>query len=272
MDASLSALCVAFMTTSSTFATALPPHPAPPEPLTRAPRDSIWLRIAQELSEGIGQGLYGPGTRLPSEHSLAERFGVHRHTVRRALASLGQQGLVRVSQGSGTYVEEFAVDLVLGQRTRHQQGLAQSGLRGGFQVLDTRTVHASAALAQALQVPVRSRLLCLHTLGEAEGQALHVGERYFPLPRFAGLDAGVRETGSITAALAACGVPDYTRQESRITAELPSPELAAQLRQPAMRPVLLVESLNVDSAGIPIEWARTWFAGDRVKLSVLHGD
>ena len=77
---------------------------------------------------------------------------------------------------------------------------------------------------------------------------------------------------NVVNALAACGVSDYTRQESRITAELPSPELAEQLRQPAIRPVLLVESLNVDPTGTPIEWARTWFAGDRVKLTVLHGD
>jgi GntR family transcriptional regulator, phosphonate transport system regulatory protein len=36
--------------------------------------------------------------------------------------------------------------------------------------------------------------------------------------------------------------------------------------------VLLVESLNVDLAGTPIEWARAWFAGDRVKLTITHDD
>ena len=55
-----------------------------------------------------------------------------------------------------------------------------------------------------------------------------------------------------------------------ITAELPISEVAAQLRQPATRPVLLVESLNVDPSGNPIEWARAWFAGDRVKLTIDH--
>ena len=104
MGASLSAPCVAFMTAPLTFATTTPPGPAlATETAFRTPRDSIWLRIAQELAEAIGQGRYEPGTRLPSEHSLAEQFGVHRHTVRRALASLGQQGLVRVSQGSGAW-------------------------------------------------------------------------------------------------------------------------------------------------------------------------
>ncbi len=243
-----------------------------PSPAPRPTRDSFWTRIAAELSEAIGSGIYPPGQRLPSEHALAEQFGVNRHTIRRSLASLCSQGLVRITQGSGTYVEDFAVDLALGKRVRHQQGLAQAGLRGSLVVLHEQTVRATAALAKALQVPTRSPLLQLRVIGQAEGQPLHVSERYFPLPRFEGLAAVVRETGSITAGFTAHGVADYTRRESRITAELPEAAVAAELRQPATRPVLLVESLNVDLAGTPIEWARAWFAGDRVKLTITHDD
>lgn len=242
------------------------------EPPTRAARDSFWTRIAAELAEAIGSGVYPPGQRLPSEHALAEQFGVNRHTIRRSLASLCSQGLVRITQGSGTYVEDFAVDLALGKRVRHQQGLAQAGLRGSLVVLQEQTVRATAALAKALLVPARSPLLALRVIGQAEGQPLHVSERYFPLPRFAGLAAVVRETGSITAGFSAHGVADYTRRESRITAELPDAAVATELRQPATRPVLLVESLNVDLDGTPIEWARAWFAGDRVKLTVSHDE
>ena len=238
----------------------------------RAPRDSFWTRIAAELAEAIARGVYPPGERLPSEHALAEQFGVNRHTIRRSLASLSSQGLLRVTQGSGTYVEEFAVDLMLAKRTRHHQSMALAGMRGALRVLGSETVRATAAQARALQVPTRSALLRLQVLREAEQQPLLVGERFFPLPRFAQLEAVVRETGSITAAFAAHGVADYTRQESRITAQMPAPEVAAQLRQPATRPVLFVESVNVDTEGVPIEFARTWFAGDRVTLTVTHDE
>lgn len=241
----------------------------PPE---RAPRNSFWTRIASDIAESISLGTYPPGERLPSEHALAERFGVNRHTIRKSLASLSSQGLVRVAQGSGTYVEEFAVDLMLTKRTRHHQSLSQAGLRGGLQVLATRTERATGAQAAALKVALHSQLLCLQVLGEAQGQPLHVSERYFPLPRFAGLEAIVGETGSITAAFAALGVADYTRQESRITAQMPDAATAAHLRQPISRPILQVESVNVDAAGIPIELATTWFAGDRVNLTVTHDD
>ena len=235
-------------------------------------RVSFWSRIANELSEAIARGVYEPGQRLPSEHVLAEQYGVNRHTIRRSLASLCQKGLVRITQGSGTYVEDFAVDLIIGKRTRHRQNMAQAGLQGRFEVQGAQRTRATAAMAQALQLPARSPVLRLQVLGLGAGQPLHVSDRVFPLPRFERLEAVLRETGSITDAFTAHGVTDYTRKESRITAQLPSPEVAALLKQPVNRPVLFVTSVNVDGAGVPIEFASTWFAGDRVKLTVTHDE
>lgn len=233
-------------------------------------RRSFWPRIAADLVEAIARGTYVPGQRLPSEHALAKQFGVNRHTIRRSLASLCSQGLLRVTQGSGTYVEEFAVDVVLTKRTRHQQSMAMAGLRGGLQVLAAAQVRANGAQAQALKVPVRSALLQLHVLAQAESLPLHVSERFFPLPRFSGLDDVVRATGSITAAFSAHGVSDYTRLESRISTQMPDATLAGRLRQPMNRPVLVVESVNTDMDGVPIEFATAWFAGDRITLTVSH--
>ncbi|PVE08803.1 phosphonate metabolism transcriptional regulator PhnF [Limnohabitans sp. Rim28] len=239
---------------------------------TQPERDSYWSRIAQQLANAIGQGHYTPGERLPSEHVLAEQFGVNRHTIRRSLAHLGQRGLVRATQGRGTFVEAFAVDLALGKRTRYRQNLAQAGVRGGLQILQSRTVLALADQAQALKVGVGSPLLCLQVLGEGAGQPLHVSERYFPLPRFSGLADAVAQSGSITEAFAQHGVNDYQRQESRISARLPSPDVAALLCQVHTRPVLLVSSVNVDPGGVPIEFALAWFAGDRVTLTVKNDE
>ena len=126
--------------------------------------------------------------------------------------------------------------------------------------------------AQALAVPPGAALLHLRVLGVGAGQALHVSERYFPLPRFAQLADGVQASGSITQAFAQHGVTDYVRQESRISARLPDPDVAGLLGQPASRPVLLVSSVNVDPQGVPIEYARAWFAGDRVTLTVSHDE
>lgn len=250
------------MTAPATFLS----HPLP----DTAQRDSFWSRIAQELAAAIGQGLYAPGIKLPSEHQLAAQFGANRHTIRRALAHLSHSGLVRSTQGSGTYVENLAVDLALGKRTRHRHNLAQAGLRGELRMIRQQTVNATAEQALALHLDAGSTLLYLQVLGEGDGQPLHVSERYFPLPRFAQLAEIVRTTGSITAGFAHHGVTDYMRQESQVSARLPSQEVAQLLGQSATRPVLRVKSLNIDTQHQPIEFACAWFAGDRVTLTVNH--
>lgn len=239
-------------------------------PSERTARDTFWMRIASDLAESIASGLYGPGQRLPTERTLAEQFGVNRHTIRRSLASLCSQGLLRSTQGSGTYVEDFAVDLVLSKRTRHSQNLELVGRRGGLTVLSAETLSAPAHVASRLKLNSKQKVLRLDVLGEADGHALSVSERFFPAQRFPRLEEVVRATGSITEAFAAHGLSDYTRQESRITAEMPSAALAVQLKQSPQRPVLRVESLNVDCEGVPIESAVAWFPSDRVSLTVAH--
>jgi len=250
---------VDFMTTAETFSdTPNPEH------------HHSWALIAGQLAQAISQGHYAVGQRLPSEHALADQFGVNRHTIRRALSELGQRGWVRSAQGSGTYVEEFALDLALGKRSRHQQNLALVGLRGALQLIESKRLRANADQARALQLPARAPVLWLRVLGMAADKPVHVGERLFPAQRFPELDTMLRATGSITAALKHHGVSDYTRRDSRIAAVMPMDWVASALRQSASRPVLQVESLNVDTHGVPVEYATTWFAGDRVKLTVNH--
>ena len=74
---------------------------------------------------------------------------------------------MRITQGSGTYVEDGAVDLVRGERTRHQQGLAQAGLRGSLVVLQAQTTRATAALAKALHDPMTQSLLASREQAQA---------------------------------------------------------------------------------------------------------
>ena len=66
----------------------------------------IWRQIADTISSEISTSVYAPGQKLPTESELATRFGVNRHTVRRAVASLQDVGLLRVEQGRGTFVSD----------------------------------------------------------------------------------------------------------------------------------------------------------------------
>jgi GntR family transcriptional regulator, transcriptional repressor for pyruvate dehydrogenase complex len=64
--------------------------------------------VVRRLSEGIRLGLLVPDEHLPSESDLAESFGVSPVTIREALTTLREQGLVvtRRGRGGGSFVRD----------------------------------------------------------------------------------------------------------------------------------------------------------------------
>src|SRR3984957_2032410 len=111
---------------------------------------SAWRLIAEELRREIIGGSRAPGTKLPSEGELAERFGVHRNTVRQAVAALAAEHLVVSRRGSGTFVAEHTV-LVhrIGARTRLSDSLGRRGRAAG-RLLESAIEPAPADIAERL--------------------------------------------------------------------------------------------------------------------------
>jgi DNA-binding FadR family transcriptional regulator len=67
-------------------------------------RHSLAHEVVQRLQKQISLGEYQCGQKLPSEPELMTHFGVGRSTIREAVRILANAGLVRVQQGTGTFV------------------------------------------------------------------------------------------------------------------------------------------------------------------------
>ena len=76
------------------------------ESITMAKPGSRVALVANGLRQGIQQGTYAEGSRLPTESEIAEQFGVSRPTVRAALRELKTLSLVTTQHGVGTFVAE----------------------------------------------------------------------------------------------------------------------------------------------------------------------
>ncbi len=234
--------------------------------MERRPGTTLWWKIADTLGEEIRSGHYQPGDRLPTEAALASRFQVNRHTLRRAMAVMQEEGLVRIEQGRGTFVQEDVIDYPLARRTRFSEIIIGADREPHSQILRTAEQPADTDAASALLLPNGTPLLVIETLHLADERPLSVTAHHFPKARFDGLVERFRETGSITQALYALGVRDYFRDSNRISTRLPDAWEARQLRQPVSVPILVSQHTNVDSEGKPIEYAVARNAGRRVQL------
>ncbi len=231
-------------------------------------RTPIWRSIADTISAEIAAGLYAPGDKLPTEAALAARFGVNRHTVRQGLAALIKAGTLHARRGAGVFVAAKPTDYALGRRVRFHQNIRDSGRAPSRRITRLESRPASAVEAEALHLAAGAMVHVIEGVSLADGQPLAAFQSVFPATRFPGLLTAMAAQNSVTAALGVCGLADYTRAETRLTAKLADPVQALALQVQEGSPILRSVAVNVDGEGVPVEYGTTWFAGDRVTLTL----
>lgn len=232
------------------------------------PRTPIWKSIEVILTKQIAGGEYAPGDQLPTEAALAARFGVNRHTVRRALAQMAETGLVHARRGAGVFVAQKPTDYPIGSRVRFHQNVLAAGRTPAKEILSLETRSAGEKEQEALKLEPDMQVHVYEGLSLADGAPMAVFRSVFPATPYPDLLDHLRETRSVTAALKLSGVADYTRASTRLTAKLAGPMQALHLRIPQGAPILRSVGVNVDLDGRPVELGHTWFAGDRVTLTL----
>ncbi len=228
----------------------------------------IWKAIAEALRGDLAEGRYGPGDKLPTEAALAERFGVNRHTVRHGISALVEEGLIRTRRGAGAFVAATPTDYPIGRRVRFHENLIAAGRRPEKRVLALDERAATTGEAKALNIAAGDPVCAYHGLSLSDGQPVAVFESIFPLLRLTGITAALQANSSVTEALKMAGVADYTRASTRLTAVRASATQALLLQVTEGDPLLKSSGINVDANAQPVEYGRTWFAGDRVTLTL----
>jgi GntR family phosphonate transport system transcriptional regulator len=221
----------------------------------------VWREIEDTLGREIADGKYPAGSKLPAEADLATRFGVNRHTVRRALAELQNRGTISIERGRGMFVKAPRLAYPIRHRTRFSENVAHIAKNARGQMLRNWHMPATEKLANDLDIPVGSTVVAFDNLRVIDGEPVSLTTHHFPAGRFDELPVLFAETGSVTKALALVGVDDYTRRLTRVYARRSSLDEATLLQHEPDEAVLVVESINVDAHGRPIEFGNSRSTG-----------
>jgi GntR family transcriptional regulator, phosphonate transport system regulatory protein len=235
-------------------------------PVHRQDGIALWRQIANRLRDEIASGVRQPGVQLATEAEMSARFKVNRHTVRRALEELQRDGLVRVEQGRGSFVAEHVLDYAVEARTRFSQWIRRHNKEPSGRVLRLQEVAADQRVAAGLGIRANGRVVLLERVGLADDRPVSLTRHYFPASRLKGILEALQATPSITEALQFVGIDDYLRQQTRVSARLPTPSEADLLRTARSRPVLVTESINVDREGAIIEFSIGCYPTPRVQI------
>ncbi|HEB79632.1 MAG TPA: phosphonate metabolism transcriptional regulator PhnF [Rhodospirillales bacterium] len=228
---------------------------------------TVYHQIGEILESEIREFLKS-GDSLPSEAGLAVRFGVNRHTIRRAVEELIANGLVERIHGKGIFVIEPPISYEIGKRTRFTERLEAQSRSTCSTVLNKYTIPAQGGVAKQLGLKPGTTVVVFETLREVDGIPFCVISHFILAARFCSLKDEYTG-GSLHEFLAnALGI-QLQRSFSLISAILPNEDDAGILNIPTSFPVLRVKSLNLDAkTGEPVEYAVTRFRGETVELSI----
>ncbi len=230
---------------------------------------ALWRQVADYIRRSIAEGIYDERMMLAPETELAASFGVNRHTVRSAIAALASEGVVRPIHGVGTMIRPSRkLKLPLTRRTRFSQGVGDQAKEAGATLLSHRIEPASSEVAEALVLEHGADCIVLETTHSADGKPVSTATNWLEAHRFENMPDRLLALGSISAALAACGVADYVRLSTEISATHATNEDLVRLKLAAGAVVLETKAVNGDANGKPIQYARSRFDAGRTSLVI----
>jgi GntR family transcriptional regulator len=238
-----------------------------PPALMRAPGVTVHSQIEDWLAELISAGRLAPGDRLPTEHDLAKWLAVSRMTLRHALASLARRGLVTRSVGrrGGTFVAEPKLEQDRTTLTSFSERLRRHGMVAGARVLSAAELPAGPVASAALALADGDPVCEVRRVRLGDGRPIGLEHSMFPAALFPGL-LDCRLDGSLYELLE----DRYGRRPCRARESL-EPVAAGAREAEALEvregaPLMLVERTAYTRGGLPVEFARDLFRGDRTRI------
>ncbi|WP_159593807.1 phosphonate metabolism transcriptional regulator PhnF [Chelativorans xinjiangense] len=235
---------------------------------------SRWRQVGDALMREIDQGLLGPGDKLPAEFDLAERFGVARQTVRRALSHLRSEGVIDVQLGRGTFVSERVFEYRIAAHKTFEENLLDSAMTPSRDLMSVERIPATKGVAQNLKIDVGAPVLFAVTVNKADEVPVVLGRIFFPharMPRLESILARIKaekRSFFLAAALADAGVLRTRRTFIRLKSRLPLAEETEALDLPPMETIVETSSMSADEEGNPVFFSIMSYRGSRVEFFV----
>lgn len=227
------------------------------------PRTEVLERIRALLRDGE----FVPGARLPSERDMCARWDVNRSTLRSAIGTLSEEGVLERRHGSGTYVARPAVVRNLRDMTTLAAAVADVGRDLETRLLSVTRHDAAGRVADLLELPAGAPVQTLTRLRLIDGIPAAVELNTSSVDRFPGLDRYDFSTRSLYDVLAAEYGASVSSGRQRIGMEPASGEVAITLMVDEETAVFVLDGVALDEENAPVETFRSWVRPGSVKFA-----
>lgn len=236
----------------------------------RGSPEPIYLQLAAQFRQAIESGDLQAGEKFENEVALADRLGLARPTVRRALADLVDAGLLVRRRGLGTVVADRLVHRH-DQLTSLNDDLVASGRTSRTELLRFEAGVIDERAAAILGLPPTTGLVFVQRLRSAGGMPLGILTNWLP-PQYADLTRDELESTGLYCLLRARGVRPVVGRQT-IGARTATARERDLLRIPRSQPLLTMSRDAFDAEGRPVECGSHCYRADQYAFEfTVHED
>lgn len=220
----------------------------------------LYFQLSQQLEAAIERGALTPGTLLGNEIELAGRLGLSRPTVRQAIQSLVDKGLLVRRRGVGTQVVHSQVKRPLELSSLYDD-LEAAGQRPETRVLRNTVEPASAEVAAALGVAEGDEVHLVERLRLAHGEPMAYLRNHLPSGLLA-LDTPRLEATGLYRLMRGASITLHSARQS-VGARAATAEEGERLGEPAGAPLLTMQRTTFDDTGRAVEFGSHIYRASR---------
>lgn len=227
-----------------------------------------YIEIHNQIRDRIENGEWQSRKRLPSERELAEMFQVSRMTLRQAVQTLVDEGLLERRVGSGTFVAEQKVsERALGV-TSFTELMAETGRHATTKTVSYKVTTPSASEIEHLALKPTDEVLVLERLRYGDDEPILLEQATLPMKLVENCTRSAL-TESLYKTLASIGIKPG-RANQTVGVALANERLSELLDIKRGDPILTVRQVSYDQNDTPFEYVRSYYVGERFEFSLVR--
>src|SRR3984957_14869838 len=140
----------------------------------------LYAQVESILAGEMTNGTFPPGSQLPNEDALIERYAVSRTTIRQTIQNLVRRGLIEIRRGKGTFVLQPKITQELTELSGFVEDMQSLGRQPSARLLAKQIVPASEAVARKLVIDSGTLVVRIQRVRLADNVPLSFDEKYLP--------------------------------------------------------------------------------------------
>ncbi|AXX64934.1 MAG: GntR family transcriptional regulator [Lactobacillus sp.] len=227
-------------------------------------QEPIYVQIHNQIKQTIAESKWHVGQRIPSERALAKKFNVSRMTMRQAIQTLVDEGILQRKVGSGTYIASQKVQEKMSGTTSFTDIMLSQGKKPSSKLVSYYFAESSLSEQEQLQIDSPFSVLRMERIRLADNIPICFDITSVP----ADIVTGISRDEIVKSLYHALEKHGYQLGHAfqTVSAMLSSEKVSELLQIKKGTPILRLRQITMLSDGRPFEYVRSQYVGDRFEF------